>query len=306
MDALQIYLFGTVRVTESASGGPVRLTPAVQGLLAYLVVHRGRFHARHALAGVFWGDHTEERARSCLNTSLWRLRQVLEPTEDCRGAFLVTRPGGEVGFDPDGHHWIDVAAFEDGVRPAVDKPFHAVEPEEAEGMERAAELFTADPLEGFDHDWALREKERLRCLYLQALGCLMRYHGYRGDYQRSVLLGQRILGFDPLREEVHRYLMRLHLEMGDRAAAVRQYEACRETLRRELGMEPMEETRAMRARIAARGPVATPDGAMQAASQPLGEALRRLRAAVRGFDQAQEALRDAVELVARVAPGEGE
>jgi len=306
MATLQIYLFGTVRVAESPGGDDVRLTPAAQSLLAYLVIHRDRFHSRQALAGIFWGDHSEERARSCLNTSLWRLRQVLEPEEASRGSYLVTRPGGELGFNPDGDHWIDVAAFEAGAQPAIAKPFHAVEQAVAEGVERAAGLFTADPLEGIGEDWALRERERLRCLHLQTLGFLMRYHGYRGDYERSVLLGQRVLELDPLREDVHRYLMRLHLEMGDRAAAVRQYETCRGSLRRELGIEPMEETRAMRARIAIPGSSNAPGGKSQAARKPLGEALRRLREALRGFDQAQEELRDAVELVARAAPGDGE
>jgi DNA-binding SARP family transcriptional activator len=37
--------------------------------LAYLLLQRHRSYARDALAGLFWADYSQERARSSLNVS---------------------------------------------------------------------------------------------------------------------------------------------------------------------------------------------------------------------------------------------
>jgi DNA-binding SARP family transcriptional activator len=48
---------------------------------------------------------------------------------------------------------------------------------------------------------------------------------------------------DPLRESMHREVMALHYQRGDRPSALQQYERCREILREELGISPMAPTR---------------------------------------------------------------
>ena len=50
---------------------------------------------------------------------------------------------------------------------------------------------------------------------------------------------------DPLREDICRRLMQLHILNNDRAAALRAYHACARALRRELGVEPGSATRAL-------------------------------------------------------------
>lgn len=52
-----------------------------------------------------------------------------------------------------------------------------------------------------------------------------------------------MLRINPLQEELYLRLIRIHLEMGDRAAALHQYERCCKTLREELNISPMEETK---------------------------------------------------------------
>ena len=64
-------------------------------------------------------------------------------------------------------------------------------------------------------------------------------------WMTALRCGQQILTLDPLREDVHRELIRLHLRRGHRALALHQYEQCRAVLDDELGVEPMEETRAL-------------------------------------------------------------
>jgi TolB-like protein/Flp pilus assembly protein TadD/rhodanese-related sulfurtransferase len=66
-----------------------------------------------------------------------------------------------------------------------------------------------------------------------------------GAIQNAIILGQRLLALDPLQETVHRALMELYGELGQRLAALQQYHRCRELLASELGVEPETETEAL-------------------------------------------------------------
>src|SRR5688572_16445745 len=90
MALLRIQLFGAVRVSHADQPRDARLIHTVQALLAWLVLNRRKTHAREALAGIFWGEQREDRARSCLSTALWRLKQAIEPDGVPQGAYLIS------------------------------------------------------------------------------------------------------------------------------------------------------------------------------------------------------------------------
>ena len=260
--------------------------------MAYLALHRTKTHAREVLAGVFWGEHSETRARGCLNTALWRLRQVLEPYGVARGTYLLTSRAGEVGFNGDSEHWLDVAAFEEGLQ-----QLRHFRPEPSvldwTGVETAVTHYTGDLLEGFYEDWALRERERLRMLYLDSLGRLLRHYSDSDAVQPALDCGRRILELDPLREEIHREIIRLHLRGGHRALALQQYRTCRDLLAQELGVEPLEETQALCGPILS-GPTR---GAEHGTPTPtLGDLLAPLRTVALNLDKARDHLSRVIHL----------
>ena len=74
MAHMRVFLFGTVQIQRD-DGAEIGLTRMPEALLAYLMLRRHRHHARDALAGTFWPHLSQERARSALNTALWRLRR---------------------------------------------------------------------------------------------------------------------------------------------------------------------------------------------------------------------------------------
>jgi DNA-binding SARP family transcriptional activator len=301
MSVLQIWLFGNVQLTHEAWSAEVKVTHTVQGLLAYLLLQRHRCHPREILTNLFWGDYTEERARSCLSTTLWRLRRVLEPDGTPQGTYLVTTSTGEIGFNAESDYWLDVAVFEEQASRVLGKAFPAIETSEVQALAHTLQLYRGELLEGFYDDWTLRERERLRLLYLNSLAYLMRYYRHYQAYEEGLICGQQILNHDPLREEIHRDMMRLYLESGQRTLAVRQYETCREVLAAELGIPPMEETQALYAQIV---PAASPDPVpSNFPREPanLKQALRQLRLSMQGFDEARERLQRAIQLVERLS-----
>lgn len=73
---LRICLLGGMRVFTGDTPLPPFPTQKSRSLFAYLLLNRTRTLTRSHLAGVFWGDSPESRARRSLNITLWRLRRL--------------------------------------------------------------------------------------------------------------------------------------------------------------------------------------------------------------------------------------
>lgn len=244
MGILKITLFGGVHVTLNDWLTEVKITREIQALLSYLVLKRNIAHPRETLASVFWGDRSQERARGSLNTALWRLKKTIEPKGISNGTYLYSRPG-EVGFNKKSAYWLDVEVFERNINCILKYPYKAIEEPQIVQLENTLTLYKGDLLDGFFYNWALRERERLRTLHLQCLLYLMQYYGFQGVYDKAISYGQHFLELDPLRELVHRELMQLYMDNGQRTLALRQYNDCRKMLAQEFGVSPMEETQAL-------------------------------------------------------------
>ena len=124
----------------------------------------------------------------------------------------------------------------------------------------------------------------------------MRWHFAGGQWEAAIGYGQKLLAHDPLLEHVHRSVIRCYLELGARGAAIRQYGSCVECLRKELGIEPMEETMILyRSICGAQGPAEVAVGTGTSApiagpAAPLDLALERLQRARRCLAQASRLL----------------
>lgn len=291
MATLRIHLFGVARLSHDRYRGEITIPRGVIGLLAYLVLFRERTHAREALAHLFWGDSSEDRARSCLSTAIWRLRKVLEPPDVPRGAYLLTTAAGEVGFNTESNYWLDVAQLESHSAGILSRPCHALEVGDVLELEKVLKLYVGDLLEGYYEDWTLSERERVRSLYLKSQAHLLGYYSHKGIYDRALVCGHRILELDPLREEIHREMIRLYMKSGRRARAVQQYETCRNILETELGVPPMEETRALRVQIVESGALEPAHACFQGNPETPHQASQGIHEALGYLDKAEENLR---------------
>src|SRR6059058_5975560 len=110
-------------------------------------------------------------------------------------------------------------------------------------LEQADSLYRGELLPGCYDEWILPERERLRQRHLQVLEQLLRLFEVQGDNVTAIRYAQRLLGLDPLSEDLSRRLMRLFALNNDRASALRVYHTCVTTLQRELGVDPDPATR---------------------------------------------------------------
>lgn len=256
MEPLFVSLLGGYAIARGEPPRELHLTSATQLLLAYLTLNRNVIHRREQLIGVFWPDVDEKRARNCLNTTVWRLRCRLEPDHDGREAYLVTRPGGEIYLNPAADLRLDVAAFLDAARSGLSTAERLPGRDRVQELQQAIHLYKGELLAGYFEDWILRERERLRYVHLQCLQQLMHHYHEQADDEKAIVCGQQLLEAEPLREDVHRTLMRLYVATGRRAQAVRQYEQCCQLLADELHIAPMPETLALYDQIVQAIPIA--------------------------------------------------
>jgi TolB-like protein/DNA-binding SARP family transcriptional activator len=232
MSEVTVKLLGGFEVRVGSGPALSFPTRKAKALLAYLAVCPGKSHSRSDLANLLWGDRGDEQARASLRQALTYLRNALTPAGD---EVLVVQ-GDLVSVDA-AVIQVDVCMLESLVAQGT-----------PEALERAAALYRGEFLEGFDlrepefNDWLRDERAHLRKVVTEALKELLKYHMENDHSTEGLQTADQLLAIDPLQEDVHRAVMRLHLREGERIPALKQYETCREVLQRELGIDPDDET----------------------------------------------------------------
>ncbi len=233
---MDVKLFGSLELRRS-DGVPLALQSKVaRSLLAYLLTHRERAHARERLAGIFWPDLPEQQARRRLSQALWRIGETLG--NDC-----LNTDAFSVGVNPNAPIQLDLERFEQafmGAKPETISP---------SSLQDAISAYRGEFLEGIDEDWVLEVRERYSNAFLTGLEQLSKAAEANGEFERALEVARRVVALDGLREQAHREVMRLCLILGRPREALEQYERCRSITLDELGEEPSSLTRTLYQRI---------------------------------------------------------
>jgi len=237
MAKLEISLLGGFEARLSP-GGPLALKGRkTQALLARLAP--GAPCSREALTALLWSDRGEEQARGSLRQALAELRRVFAGTG--LTPLVVDREAARLDAEIVS---VDAAAFE-----------RALTEGSPEALARAAGLYVGPLLDGFPavdpafEDWLRAARTALAERARDALTRLLAHRRESGDGAAAVATARALLALDPLQEPVHRALMELYAAAGERTLALKQFKACRDVLRAELGVEPEAATRSLHDRI---------------------------------------------------------
>jgi DNA-binding SARP family transcriptional activator len=249
MEPLRIHLLGGFLLQQGERTLPPIPSRAARSLLAYLVVHRDRTHQRELLAGLFWPETPENRARRRLSHTLWQIQDTLEEASGSE-PYLLTTPD-TLAFNPEAHYWLDCEEFERDLEAvSSDCGSAASNPiADLETLRSCVELYRGDFLAGFYEDWVVVQQDHWRERYLAALGHLVQLAKGRGDHEEALGYARRLTHHDPLREEGHQEVMRLCFLSGRINEALQQYERCRSILAEELGAEPSPATTELNQKI---------------------------------------------------------
>lgn len=241
---LELQLLGSPQIR--VAGEPVatdrRKAVALLAYLAITAVDNPTGHSREALAAFFWPDYESSSTLAYLRRTLWEINRMLGD-----GWLDATRE--EVALAPDAAVRLDVAEFLDATDPAS----AAGDPvTRLEQLETAVALYRGDFMAGFtlrdtpDFDtWQRYQVETCRRRLAEALADLVQLAAEQQLWDTAVAHARRWVALDTLDEAAHRGLMSLYALQGQRAAALRQYESCVNSLKTELGVAPEPTTRAL-------------------------------------------------------------
>ncbi|MBH5322449.1 AfsR/SARP family transcriptional regulator [Aurantiacibacter sediminis] len=243
---LRFIAFGRIEVLMTGEGA-LPVPQSAEGLIALLALNSRTGLNRQRAAEMLWPDSDRKSAQHNLATTLWRLKKHAPQLQDIVAAADRTR----LDLGTDIRFLTDLEQFERKTQRFLAARDAASEQDIARA-EAAVELYKGDAFPGLDFEWAVLERERLRNLFCELLFALAQGFAERGDYGRTVRYGERLVMADPYREDVHRLLMRAHVENGNRASAIRQYRICQGELAETLGVEPMPETVALYEHLVAR------------------------------------------------------
>ena len=232
MEKFKINVFGTLEVTDPKGDQVAVLGSKQQALLSYLALNTEMPPTRDRVMTLLWGDRFIEQARQSLRQSISKLRQQLV-------------------FD--GRH----AIWADNERAGIDLELVTVDlidfnklvlKNEPPADEQAISLFRNALLEGLFvreaafEEWLAAERTRINNMVYPVFERLVANQLKSGAQAQALETGRQLIALDRFREPSHRLQMRTLAQSGQRAAAIKQYNICAESLRTELDVDPDPET----------------------------------------------------------------
>jgi len=257
MGLLRLAVLGTPEVFHDGR----RLTFALrkaQALLLYLAVEGG-MHPRGKLATFLWPDSEPHDARHALRIVIALLRNLLDDAEGQEPHLLSQRDA--LGLNPQAPLELDLEVVQQAHHQAQQ---HSTTPSEEQRAALVAQfqcalaLVRGPFLDGFwlreetaFDEWALQEQQQWQVRLQLLLDRLSSWQETGGELEQATITLTHWLALDPLAEEAYRRLMRVHLALGDPAAAGQVYATCRARLAEELQIKPSPETVALAEHIRA-------------------------------------------------------
>lgn len=203
---------------------------AAQSLFAYLILTAGTMHRREKLAGMFWPDESEQKARTLLRNELWRIRKAL--SRSTKGEYFLA-DNLTIGFNPASTYLLDVAVLKS-----------LSDAGSTEELMRALSNYQGELLPGFYEDWIVVEREHLQVFYEQKIACLLEILEKEQRWHDILEWGERWIALAQASEAAYRAIMFAHDALGDHVKVTSTYERCKQALR-QLDLEPSEEMRAL-------------------------------------------------------------
>jgi WD40 repeat protein/serine/threonine protein kinase len=234
---LEVRLFGQFDVR--LAGQPVDLAsrPA-QSLLAFLLIHTGRPFRREKLAGLFWPNTSEANARNNLRQAVWRIRKALAAGPQTGPEYIVADEF-TLAFNANSDYWLDVATLEQ----------EGTAGGSVDDLIRIVSVYRGELLPGFYDEWLVPERERLQVVFERKIQLLLDRLVAEQRWQEVLVWGERWIALGHAPEPAYRALMFAYSGLGDSSGLAGAFRRCTELLRRDLGVEPSEQTRLVYERL---------------------------------------------------------
>lgn len=242
----RIYLTGRVYIENGDILLDERQLAGRQGRLAFvfLTIDHHRVISRDELISAIWPDAQPNEVETALSAILSKVRAALRKAGLSDAAGIDVRQGSiELRLPADA--WIDVEAIANSVDEA-EGALRTGDRQRAWSLSNVAVSIGRRPLlPDEEAPWIQSRRSKLRTLLLRGLQCLSAISAAHSEESLALQYANEMVEIEPFRETSYQHLMRLHVQMGNRAEALRVFGCCRELLKEELGASPSPETEAL-------------------------------------------------------------
>ncbi|MGP3952561.1 AfsR/SARP family transcriptional regulator [Streptomyces sp. 7N604] len=223
--------------------------PQQRGVLAALLLRRGRPMTVGELVDALWGSDSPSGAVSVIRSYVSRLRKVLDLDSASGGGSSIMIPvAGSYALNL-GQDALDLGGFEQLVAEAAQQRTAGDLPHCRSLLHAALDLWQGSPLAGIPGPLAETERSRLEERRLGVLERRLTVDLQLGLHREVVAELAALAREHPLREGLHESLMVALYRCGRQAEALEVYQRARRTLVDELGIEPGPALRDLHARL---------------------------------------------------------
>ncbi|HWN97860.1 MAG TPA: BTAD domain-containing putative transcriptional regulator, partial [Blastocatellia bacterium] len=241
---LTVNMLGPIEVyrnqAEPSREDAWRLSKSLH-ILCHIASRRNHRATKDSLVDIFWPDSDADTIAKNFHPMISHVRKALNRDQVIKKDFILYREGAYL-LNPQYRYQFDTEELERLLADAKEKRRSGDSKDAARVTAQAVALYRGDFLEDLYYDWAEELRSYYRDLYLEALKELASYYAELGDHDLVIRYAQTILQRDPYREDVHCQLMEALVRMGNRAAAIEQFDRLRKMLRTELGVAPLPAT----------------------------------------------------------------
>lgn len=201
-------------------------------LLYLLLQSETHFLTRDKLACYLWPDSTAEAARYNLRYNLWQLKKALPMSGD-ESLILTEKDGCQLNSR---YPWqCDLTLIKESHIASCGN----------EELLYLSQLFRGDVMEGWYlkncgefNDLILMDRMLCERRQVELLRTLSRRYQEEGNYQLCLDMLHKITAVEPDNEDVALAIMETHIQLGDRAGAIRYYKQFEGTLWNDLNISP--------------------------------------------------------------------
>ncbi len=238
---LEVYAFG--RGHAISNGREIRSWDGAlpRNLFFYFVDNP--LVTRDQIFEIFWPKLSIKDATNVFHVTKRKITERISMQIDDEENYELTTysAGFYVPSDKIVRHY-DVADFEQAMEGAL----RSDNSHEKEVLFRhAVDIYKAPFLHTVKLPWVEARRKQLQTMYAEALIGLANLQAGRGEWERALGSYVRVLREAPQREDIHRKVIQMYINMGRNDDARQQYTLLERMLKRRLGVAPSEETQAL-------------------------------------------------------------
>jgi len=206
-------------------------TQSVRDLFFYFLYRQERV-TKEKIGAALWPETDDSLLKARFKNEIYRLRRVV-------GRSAIIFDDEYYCFNRTLDYEYDVEAFDSHLARA--RKSRDIK-ERIQYFQKAVDLVHGPYLADVYASWADAERGRLQDAHVSALNELARLYLDTNQLPECLSICRKVLEYDKCNETIYQLEMRCYAALGDRAAIVRRYQACKAALQDELGLEPTSET----------------------------------------------------------------